>query len=241
MNRFFHRIEEKSRDVARRPVLLVALGDSVTQGAMQISVLDAEGVYHRLLQRELEAFYPSATFSTVNAGVSGGTVAQALERLERDVLSFRPDLVLIAFGLNDCHNGLEGLARFQADLSEMVRRINESTEADILLVTPSFMARRANARIHPDHSQHTQAVIGAQTEGTLARYAQVIRDVASASSLPLADVHREWERLSADGFDTDAWLINGLNHPNRQGHKLASQVVFSAILGQRPAVQPARE
>jgi acyl-CoA thioesterase-1 len=234
VNRFFSRIRAKAKDVSQRPILVVALGDSVTQGVMELSVLDAEGVFHRLLQKELEAFYPMTTFSTFNAGVSGGTVEQAQERLERDVLSLAPDLVLIAFGLNDCHNGPEGLAKFESDLREVVRRIQESTEADIVLVTPPFMARRANPRIHPDHNIHTDAIIKVQSEGRLGQYAQAIRDIGAARSLPVADVHREWERLATDGFDTDAWLINGLNHPNRQGHKLASQVVFHTILQQRP-------
>ena len=109
MRRFFQRIRDKAKDVAQSPILTIAFGDSVTQGAMQLHSLDAEGVYHRLLEKELAAFFPTTTFSTINAGVSGGSAPQAVERLERDVLRHDPDLVLIAFGLNDSLSGLEGL------------------------------------------------------------------------------------------------------------------------------------
>jgi lysophospholipase L1-like esterase len=40
-------------------------------------------------------------YTVINSGVSGDTAAGALERIDRDVLRFAPDLVIIAFGLND--------------------------------------------------------------------------------------------------------------------------------------------
>jgi lysophospholipase L1-like esterase len=42
----------------------------------------------------------------INAGVPGDTTARALQRLERDVLSYSPDLVLITLGGNDLKNGI---------------------------------------------------------------------------------------------------------------------------------------
>lgn len=229
MKQFFQRIRDKARDVSQAPVLIVAYGDSVTQGAMQPHVLDAEGVYHRLLEKELAGFFPSTTFSTINAGVSGASAAQALERLERDVLRHDPDLVLIAFGLNDSLGGLEGLAKFEDALREMITRIRLETSAAVILLTPPFMARRDNARIHPDNITFKECIIRAQTDGTLARYAQAIREIASAMGTGLADIHQEWERLAGGGLDTDVWLANGLNHPDRQGHQLGCRVIFNAI------------
>jgi lysophospholipase L1-like esterase len=42
----------------------------------------------------------------MNAGVPGDTTASALKRLERDVLAFSPDIVLITLGGNDLKNGV---------------------------------------------------------------------------------------------------------------------------------------
>lgn len=233
MKRFFARIRDKAKNVSQKPVLIAALGDSVTQGVMEHRMLDSERVYHRLLQEELEAFFPLTTFSTINAGVSGGSALQAVERLDRDVLRHDPDLVLVAFGLNDSLGGVEALPQFEVALHEIITQIENGTSANIMLLTPSFMAKARNTRIHRDHDHMAENIIRTQNEGILSRYAQAIRSVSAQRKTGLADVYREWERLSEDGLDTDLWLINGLNHPDGRGHKLASQilaqVLFSAL------------
>jgi len=233
MNRLFRRIEEKARDVSQPPVTIVAFGDSVTRGVMEHRVLDSAHVYHRLLQDHLESFFPTTSFSIFNAGVSGDSAANALGRLERDVLSRDPDLVLIAFGLNDSLQGEAGLSEFSASLAAMIRIIKEKTGAAMLVLTPPFMARKPGPRIHPDHLSIADRIMEAQNTGMLARYASAIRRVAGQHDVPLADVHREWERLAESGLDTDVWLINGLNHPDPRGHRLAAHLVFHALLSCR--------
>jgi len=234
MQRFFDRIEEKARDFSKPAVRIVAFGDSVTQGVMEQHVLDGANVYHRQLQIRLEEFYPTASFSTFNAGVSGDNVPNALKRLDRDVLSLQPDLVLIAFGLNDSLKGDPGLAEFSSGLSEMIVTIRKKTEADIMLLTPPFMARKPGFRIHPDHVAMAEAIIAIQNTGVLERYADAIRAIAREQNVALADVHAEWKRLSESGLDTDVWLINGLNHPDKRGHRLAAHLVFHHLLTCRP-------
>ncbi len=233
MKRFFQRIRDKAKDVTLPAVTIVALGDSVTQGVMEHRVLDGEGVYHRLLKQELEAIYPSTSFSVINAGVSGGSAPQAVERLERDVLRHDPDLVLVAFGLNDSLGKREGLPAFENALRKIITQVRQKTQADIVLITPPFMARRTSYRIHADHEAYANVIIGAQVDGSLALYADAIRKVATENQVGLVDVHREWTRLSEDGMDTDVWLVNGLNHPDRRGHKLAATLILTELLKSR--------
>jgi lysophospholipase L1-like esterase len=42
----------------------------------------------------------------INAGVPGDTTARAMQRLERDVLAYAPDIVLVTLGGNDLKNGV---------------------------------------------------------------------------------------------------------------------------------------
>jgi hypothetical protein len=72
---------------------LVAFGDSIVEGYAQ-----PEG-WPEMLARDLGQRYPAVV--VLNAGISGNTAGDGLSRLERDVLSRDPDLVLISFGLND--------------------------------------------------------------------------------------------------------------------------------------------
>ena len=72
------------------PLRIVCLGDSITDGH----------TYPLLVQQALaEAGKPVPVM--INAGVGGDGVVGMCNRLERDVLSFQPDLVIVSAGLND--------------------------------------------------------------------------------------------------------------------------------------------
>ncbi|MBC7224664.1 MAG: hypothetical protein H5T59_10405 [Anaerolineae bacterium] len=86
-----------AEDVEAWALRVVALGDSNTYGYG----LPAEAAYPALLEARLRAHGLRAR--VWNAGINGQTVLQGLARLERDVIQRRPDVVLVAFGLNDCN------------------------------------------------------------------------------------------------------------------------------------------
>lgn len=92
------------------PMVVAALGDSITEGAT--STLGADADWPSLLARRLDAACPGG-FVVLNAGISGNRVIQdgrspnAMARLDRDVLSL-PGLthVILLEGINDIrHNG----------------------------------------------------------------------------------------------------------------------------------------
>jgi len=58
----------------------------------------------------------------INAGIPGDTTARALQRLERDVLSQSPRIVLITLGGNDLKNGVDKKIAF-TNLKEIVEAI----------------------------------------------------------------------------------------------------------------------
>lgn len=61
----------------------------------------------------------------INAGVPGDTAADALERLDRDVLSRSPRMVLLTLGGNDLKNGVPREEAFN-NLRAIVERIQEA-------------------------------------------------------------------------------------------------------------------
>jgi acyl-CoA thioesterase-1 len=81
-----------------RPVI-VAFGDSLTAGYGT----DAGNSYPDFLEKDLnkKGFH----YRVVNAGISGNTTKDGLDRLD-DVLALKPVVVIVAFGGND---GLRGL------------------------------------------------------------------------------------------------------------------------------------
>ena len=93
---------------------IICFGDSLTFGTGAGKGMD----YPSQLSRRIG-------IPVLNAGVPGDTTARALRRLERDVLSKNPSLVLITLGGNDLKNGLSKDAAFR-NLTKIVVSIQNS-------------------------------------------------------------------------------------------------------------------
>ncbi len=106
-----------------RPVV-VAFGDSLTAGAG----VEASRNYPAQLQAKIDA--AGYRYKVVNAGVSGETSAQGLQRIQA-VLELRPAIAIIEFGAND---GLRGVPvdTTRRNLSAMVARF-QSVGAKVVL------------------------------------------------------------------------------------------------------------
>jgi len=106
-----------------RPVI-VAFGDSLTAG------FGAEpgASYPDFLQKELD--HASLAWRVVNAGVSGDTTTDGLNRVA-EVLAYKPRVVIVEFGGND---GLRGLPieTTRANLDRMIVTLRNSGAAVIL-------------------------------------------------------------------------------------------------------------
>lgn len=118
------------RNAEPRGSNVIAFGDSLTAG---YKVPPGEAYPERL-----SALIGRAI---LNQGHSGITTAEALARLEGDVLSREPRIVLVCLGVNDMMRGLPPAAQFAA-----LRRIVESIQARgalvILLGTEGYRAPR---------------------------------------------------------------------------------------------------
>jgi len=214
---------------SHRAIQIVAFGDSVTQGAMEMGRSSPDETYHRLLQKDLEAFFPAKTINVTNSGIGGQTAVQGLDRLERDVLAHTPDLLLIAFGLNDSTLGLEALQNFEKAIREMVISARAQTETTIVILTPPFMATERTHKIHSQHEAIAEIIIRTQTQGILEKYAAKLRVIAREEGVILADIYAEWDRLKRAGIDMNNWLANGLNHPDVRGHRIAARAIWNAL------------
>ncbi|NOZ70590.1 MAG: hypothetical protein GXP38_01540 [Chloroflexi bacterium] len=77
---------------------IVVLGDSLAYGYG----LEAMQAWPALLEQQLREEHLQERWQVINASVSGHTVADAYIRFAEHVSAFRPHVVLIAFGINDC-------------------------------------------------------------------------------------------------------------------------------------------
>lgn len=230
LERFHRRIQEKSTDRSAAPVLIVALGDSVTQGIGGIDELYHDHVYHAQLKRKLEAAHPLCTFSVINAGVDGHCVTDGEARLDRDVIRHQPDLLFVAFGLNDVAlGGAKNIPAFESSLVRLCGRVRAEAPSDIVLVTPNMMLTRATDTIPQRWRHAAQDFLDIQQSGLLANCAATIRRVGLSLKIPVADVYADWQRRANVGVDMTAHLANGLNHPDAAAHGFIAETLWKVI------------
>ncbi len=111
------------KDPARRPTAgtnIICFGDSLTAGTGATEGMDYPSQLSRRIGRPV-----------INAGVPGDTTVDGLARLEDEVLSRSPRLVLITLGGNDLKNRMSREAAFE-NLAEIVQRIHETGAVAII-------------------------------------------------------------------------------------------------------------
>ncbi|WP_395736678.1 SGNH/GDSL hydrolase family protein [Prosthecobacter sp.] len=198
----------------KEPVRIVCIGDSIT-GVYYHS--GGRRAYPEMLQLALQQLYPQAQVSVHNAGRSGDTTTGGLKRLEADVLSHKPQLVTIMFGMNDLVG--TSVEVFKKNLREMITRCRNAG-AEVLLCTQNSIVetpQRPCAR--------------------LAEFTQAIRETAKDESLVVADCFAAFEAVH--GADPAEWdlLLSDTIHPNMAGHKLFAETLAQAITGSSVSLQ----
>jgi lysophospholipase L1-like esterase len=180
------------------PKTLVCFGDSLTEGAIGASYVD-------ILRQRLPA-----AVRVINAGINGDTAINLLRRLDRDVVPYRPDLVMILVGLNDLTTAY-GWPSNRA-YYRVIKRVP-------IALTPALFAR-AYQRLIAQLHRHTNAQLVLCTLTTVGErlddpfqayieaYSTVVRALAEREQLPLIDLRRAFRTaLLQDPRDGPAYHI----------------------------------
>ena len=126
---------------------IICFGDSLTYGTGAVPGMDYPSQLSKMISKPV-----------INAGVPGDTTASALTRLQRDVLSRFPDVVLITLGGNDLKNGVAKEVAFK-NLKRIVESI-QGQGARVIIGGLKFPMRdRGFARGYKDLADQTGAVL----------------------------------------------------------------------------------
>lgn len=220
------KIMQKQNDLLGAPSVTIAfLGDSVTQGCFDVywqsgvgvqTFFTQEDAYHRHLAKLLAMLYPSVPFNIINAGVSGITAPQGLARLEQDVLSHNPDLVVVCFGLNDSMSGINCVGAYTDALGRIFSELHKRN-IETIFMTPNMMCTEVS-----DHLSDSRIIEIAerakiiQNDGVLRKYLDAAKKVCQESNVPVCDCYHKWELLHSNGVRITDLLSNGINHPTKE-------------------------
>lgn len=235
------KIRENVEEMGKhRPIVMGFLGDSVTQGCFELyrtgeTTYDTEfrsyEAYHHKLKRMLEEVFPRVSFNVINAGISGDNTLGGESRLERDILSFSPDLVVVCYGLNDVVKGAEGLMAYGDTLERIFKRIKDSG-ADVIFMTPNMVGERPVAEERdPLLYSVLDEVTEFQRNGMMDAYMERAKEVCEKNQVPVCDCYKKWKKLKENGADITRLLANRVNHPSEKMHWMFANSLFEMIMG----------
>lgn len=236
---FLEKLKNKHQNpIESAPVTLAFLGDSVTQGCFEIyrngeKSLETEfrihDGYHTKLRHLLELCYPAAPINMIHAGISGDNIVTGLERLERDVIAYKPDLTIVSFGLNDCTRGMEGLDLYRSSLKGILKKLKESG-SEVIFMTQNFPADKLSYEVSEPLLKEACVEVVPYFSSFLA-HMDAAREVCKELSVPVCDCSRKWETLRNNGVDIVRLLSNRVNHPVEEMHWLFANSLFEMIMG----------
>ncbi|MEX1231758.1 MAG: GDSL-type esterase/lipase family protein [Planctomycetaceae bacterium] len=191
-----------------KPLKIACLGDSVTGIYYHTG---GRRAYPEMIPFALKAADPQIDVTVVNAGISGNTTVNGLDRLERDVLKHKPDLVTVMFTLNDMTR--IPLPDFEANLQEIIERCRD-IGAEVVLCT-------------------TNGVI--DTPGRpiikLLDYNVAIKKLGEKLSVPVCDIYAAYEKIKENDPLKFRLLMSDEIHPNMDGHKINAEVICKTLTG----------
>jgi lysophospholipase L1-like esterase len=212
------------------PVLMVALlsfmpqkkqrviffGDSITQMGAQpggyITRIDSMCKQEKLDNR----------YEFIGAGIGGNKVYDLYLRMEDDVLSKNPDIVLIYVGVNDVwHKRSFGTGtdpdKFEKFYQAIIDKIR-AKGARIILVTPGSIGEKT------DFSN--------EQDGDLNKYCNMIRSLAKKNNLLLVDLRKKVLEYNLghnpENKEKGILTIDGV-HLNAAGNQLVADAMWQAI------------
>ncbi len=207
------------------PVTVVAFGDSVTHGAVGPDEIDYESVYWNRLRRKINAFRSYIPVNVINAGIGGITAAASLDRMERDVFSHSPDLIIVCFGLNDVNGTLESyLSSLENIFSECNKRGVET-----VFLTPNMLNTYVAEDTLGELKEYAAITAEIQNSGRMDKYMSEAVSLAKRMNIKVCDCYSEWKKLS-ETEDVTRLLANRINHPVREMHELFAQKIFDTVI-----------
>ena len=196
----------------KQPLAIALLGDSISTGCNAsgwAGVAPFQPPYQDLLVLNLEAVYGSKV-SLENFAVGGTDTGWGLANIGK-VIEAKPDLVILAFGMNDtAGRPVDG---YRTNTQKMLDTVGEALPQTEFILVATMLGNKDWTTLHHERfPQYRDALAGICRPG-----------------IALADMTSIWTELLAHKKDWDM-TGNGVNHPNDFGHRIYAQVLSSLLI-----------
>lgn len=194
---------------------VVFFGDSITYFGNQ------PGGYVTLVREAVAKSHPGENIEIIGAGISGNKIGDLLGRVENDVMTKKPTVVVVYIGINDVWHWRrnQGTTQdvFEDGLNKLVDRF-ESAGARVILVTPSVIGEKKNGANKWDK--------------WLDEFAGITKKVAQERKLQCIDLRTIFKDYDAKHNPEDAEqgiLTKDTVHLNPTGDKLVANEMLKAL------------
>jgi isoamyl acetate esterase len=160
-------------------------------------------------------------FELIGAGVSGNKVYDLYLRMEDDVISLSPDIVVIWIGVNDVWHKKMGTGtdadKFEKFYLALIKKL-KAAHARIIVCTPAMIGEK---------NDYTN-----EQDGDLNKYSVIIRKIAVTQQLTLVDMRKEFEDYSKlnnpNNLDRGILTADGV-HLNEAGNQFVAGLMAEGI------------
>jgi len=201
----------------QKPVKVIFFGDSITRAGV------TPGGYITLMQEALRG-KTNPEYELIGAGIGGNKVYDLFLRFEDDVLSKKPDVVVIYVGVNDVWHKQSSQTgtdpdKFIAFYTAMIKKL-QAAGIRVIVCTPAAIGERTDFSNAQD--------------GDLNRYSNIIRELAQKYSCGLVDLRKaflDYNLKNNPENKESGILTTDRVHLNPAGNKLVADLMIKGLSG----------
>lgn len=199
----------------QKPVKVIFFGDSITRAGV------TPGGYITLMQEALRG-KTNPEYELIGAGIGGNKVYDLFLRFEDDVLSKKPDVVVMYVGVNDVWHKQSSQTgtdpdKFIAFYTAMIKKL-QASGIRVIVCTPAAIGERTDFSNAQD--------------GDLNRYSNIIRELAQKYSCSLVDLRKaflDYNLKNNPENKESGILTTDRVHLNPAGNKLVAELMIKAL------------
>ena len=121
-------------------------GDSITDaGRDKRNFFDMGNGYPKYAAKLIREAHPELELEFINLGISGNRTDQLFDRMSKDLIDLKPDVVSILIGINDIwhRHGSDRImttdGQIEANYRAILERIRKETSAKIIMMVPYIL------------------------------------------------------------------------------------------------------
>lgn len=178
-------------------ITVAAIGGSITEG---FNATDRNtGCYAQIFGDWWEERFPNTKVNVINAGVGGTNSYLGVHRVEKEVLAYKPDVVVVEFSVNDGDNEF-----CKKSYDNLVRRILSEDYNPAVMLLFTVQENGTNAQI-------SHSTVGYTYRLPMISYANMVM-------LGIKNNDFTWSDVSNDSV-----------HPNDRGHAMIGELFYNYL------------